>query len=116
MSQQGFQLVTPQMGVDSPRQNNAPAHEARGKRLMLRCCGLAIDGRPGIDQRETMYDVLARIIHESLGDLPNMLMEKQLRLSCLKHRANQPPRASVRFSRNSREPWARAQRLLIILR
>ena len=33
-------------------------------------------------------------------------MEKQLRLSYPKHSANQPPRASVRFSQ---EPWASAR-------
>ena len=63
--------------------------------------------RPEMDLPPTPS--LARIIHESFTALQNVFMEKPLRLSCPKHRANQPPRASVRFSPHPREPWASAQ-------
>ena len=55
---------------------------------------------------------LARIIHELLSVLQNVQVEKELRLSCPKHRANQPERASVRFARRLQQPWASALRLM----
>ena len=55
---------------------------------------------------------LARIIHEPVSVLQNVYVEKELRLSCPKHRANQPQRASVRFVRRLQEPGASALRLM----
>ena len=56
--------------------------------------------------------LLARIIYEPFSDLQNVQMEKDLRLSCPEHRANQPQRAGVRFVRRLQQPWASALRLM----
>ncbi len=41
--------------------------------------------------RQTATKALARIIHEPPSKRRNVLCEKELRLSCLKHRANSNP-------------------------
>ena len=55
---------------------------------------------------------LARIIHASQTARQKMFWVKQLQLLCPEHRANQPPRVSVRFLRDSAEPAANAVRLM----
>jgi hypothetical protein len=65
-----------------------------------------------LEPRHPAYVALTRIIHEPVNVFPNVHVENELRLSCPQRRANQPKRASVRFLRQLRQPWASALRLM----